>query len=57
MIQMEHGMELSMAASNIASRDSVVMIPNNFYPSQDDFTFEALVWIKEQKMFIQARVA
>ena len=25
-------MELLMAASNIASHDSVVMIPNNFYP-------------------------
>ena len=49
MIQMEHGMELLMAASNIASHDSVVMISNNFHPPQDGFTSEALVWIEEQK--------
>ena len=48
-------MELSMAANTSASHDSVVMTPNKFHPP-DIFTFKALVWIKEQKTFIQARV-
>ena len=41
--------------STSASLDFVVIIPNKFHSSQD-ILFPALVWIKEQKMFIQARV-
>ena len=49
-------MELLTEANTSASHDSFVMIPNKFHSSQDIMTSKALVWIKEQKMFIQARV-
>ena len=50
-------MKLSMAASTSASHDFVVMITNKFHlPSQDVFTNEALVCIKQLLTFIQARV-